>query len=111
MSNVNFEIALYNTPSFEELINELYRISCYKRNIYRKIKNEKEYFKKLSYEERVILKDLSLKEDKLIIEILVNKNWLNLPAETIEYLEEKLGKKLVSKSGEEFDKYETSVRT
>ncbi|MHB8905680.1 MAG: hypothetical protein ACYC5R_11415 [Melioribacteraceae bacterium] len=109
MSVINFEIALYNSPSFEELINELYRISRYKRNIYRNIKNEDEYYKKLSYEERAILKDLSAKENNLIIEILVDKNWLNLPDETVKYFKRKLGNKLNSPSEEGFDKYENSI--
>lgn len=91
MSQTNYDIALYNSPYFENLISELYRISRYKRNIYSKIKNEQEYNKKLSYEERIILKDLSEKENKILLEILVNKNWLNLPNDSIDFFTEKLG--------------------
>jgi hypothetical protein len=90
MSQTNYDIALYNSPYFENLISELYRISRYKRNIYRKIRTEQEYNKKLSFEERMILKDLSEKENKILLEILVNKNWLNLPQESMGPFMEKL---------------------
>jgi hypothetical protein len=80
MPSVSYEIALYNSPVFEELISEFYRISKYKRNIYKKIKNVDEFNKKLSAEERSILEDLSAKENKIILEILVNKNWLSIPS-------------------------------
>jgi hypothetical protein len=83
MSQTNYDIALYNSPYFENLVSEFYRISRYKRNIYRKIRNEQEYNKKLSFEERMILKDLSEKENKILLEILVNKNWLNFPNEFV----------------------------
>jgi hypothetical protein len=90
MSQTNYDIALYNSPYFENLISELYRISRYKRNIYRKIRTEHDYNKKLSFEERLILKDLSEKENKILLEILVNKNWLNLSHESIGPSMEKL---------------------
>ena len=93
MSQTNYDIALYNSPYFENLISELYRISRYKRNIYSKIRNEQEYNKKLSYEERIILKDLSDKENEILLEILAHKNWLNLPSESIDFFTEKLGGK------------------
>jgi hypothetical protein len=52
MPGLSYEIALYNSPLFEELVSELYRISRYKRNIYSKVKNVDEFHKKLSVEER-----------------------------------------------------------
>ena len=76
MSQINFDIVLYNSPFFENLVNEFHRISKYKRNIYKKIRNEEEYSKKLSNEERFILKDLSNKENRILLEILANKQWL-----------------------------------
>jgi len=109
MSNLNYDIALYNTPFFENLVSEFYRISRYKRNIYKKIRNEDDYKKKLSYEERIILKDLSEKENKIILEILVNKNWLDLPSGTIDYFISNLGEQYNSKSTSENDKYETNL--
>jgi len=78
MSQINFDIVLYNSPFFENLVNEFHRISKYKRNIYKKIRNEEEYSKKLSNEERIILKDLSDKENKILLEILANKQWLTI---------------------------------
>jgi len=93
MSHINYDIALYNSPFFEELVNELFRISRYKRNIYKNIRNEEEYKKKLSFEERSILKDLSAKENKIILEILVNKQWLDLPSNFIDYFGKNLGEK------------------
>ncbi|MFA7420277.1 MAG: hypothetical protein WCZ90_11390 [Melioribacteraceae bacterium] len=78
MSPINFDIVLYNSPFFENLVNEFHRISKYKRNIYKKIRNEEEYSKKLSNEERIILKDLSDKENKILLEILANKQWLTI---------------------------------
>ena len=76
MSHLNFDIALYSSPFFENLVSEFYRISRYKRNIYKKIRNEEEYKKKLSPEERAILHDLSVKENKVLLEILTHKNWV-----------------------------------
>lgn len=111
MSKINFDIALYNSPFFEELINELYRISRYKRNIYRKIRNEEDYKKKLSFEERAILKDLSTKENKIILEILVNKHWLNLPADSIDFFTENLGEKYNFLSTAEYEKYDTNLNS
>jgi len=93
MSNINFDIALYNSPFFESLVGEFYRISRYKRNIYRKIRNEEEYNRKLSCEERMILKDLSEKENKILLEILANKQWLDLPGSTVEFFKSNLGTK------------------
>jgi hypothetical protein len=93
MSTINYEIALYNSPSFEELVSELYRISRYKRNIYRKIKNEDEYKQKLSFEERLILKDLSEKENNILLEILVNKYFLDLPQDSFNFISQQLKNK------------------
>ncbi|MEW6654092.1 MAG: hypothetical protein AB1394_11575 [Bacteroidota bacterium] len=76
MSQLKFDIVLYSSPFFESLVSEFYRISRYKRNIYKKIRNEEEFAKKLSNEERTILKDLSEKENRILIEILANKQWL-----------------------------------
>lgn len=109
MSNINYDIALYNSPLFEDLVSEFYRISRYKRNIYRKIRNEEEYNKKLSWEERTILKDLSEKENKIILEILLNKNWLNLPLQTIEYFESKFGDKYNPPISDGDEKYENNI--
>jgi len=110
MSSINYDIALYNTPFFENLVSEFYRISRYKRNIYKKIRNEEDYKEKLSYEERIILKDLSEKENKIILEILVNKNWLDLPAGTIDYFVSSLREQYNSKSTCENEKYETNLK-
>jgi len=109
MSNLNYDIALYNTPFFENLVSEFYRISRNKRNIYKKIRNEEDYREKLSYEERVILKDLSEKENKIILEILVNKNWLDLPSGTIDYFVSNLGEQYNPESPAENEKYETNL--
>ena len=109
MSNINYDIALYNSPLFEDLVSEFYRISRYKRNIYRKIRNEEEYNKKLSWEERTILKDLSEKENKIILEILLNKNWLNLPSQTIEYFQSKFGDKCTPPISDGYEKYENNI--
>ena len=94
MPHVNFDIALYRSPYFENLISEFYRISRYKRNIYKKISTEEEYEKKLSAEEKTILKDLSEKENKILLEILSHKNWVNRNGELEGYPIKLLGKKL-----------------
>jgi hypothetical protein len=73
VSSIYYEIFLYNNAFFENLVGEFYRINKYKSNIYRKIKNEQEYFTKLSNEERLILEDLTKKEKKLLDEILKHK--------------------------------------
>jgi hypothetical protein len=90
MSKINYDITLYNFLNYENLIGELYRISRYKRNIYKKIRNEEEYRRKLSNEERIILDDLSKKENKLLLEILTNKQWLELPLDYIDFLSNRL---------------------
>ncbi len=93
MSQINYDIALYNSPFFENLVTELFRICRYKSNIYKRIRSEEEYSQKLSYEERYILEDLSEKENKILLEIMASKNWLNLPAESVNFFVEKLGDK------------------
>ncbi len=93
MSQISYDITLYNSPGYENLITELYRISRYKRNIYKKIRNEEEYNKKLSFDDRSILSDLSKKENEVLLEILASKLWLALPMEYIEYLSKKLNNK------------------
>jgi hypothetical protein len=109
MSSINYDIALYSSPLFEDLVSEFYRISRYKRNIYRKIRNEEEYNKKLSWEERTILKDLSEKENKIILEILMNKNWLNLPIHTVEFFQSKFGDKYSPPIADGYEKYENNI--
>ena len=109
MSHINYDITLYNSPFFEELVSELFRISRYKRNIYKKIRNEEEYKKKLSYEERSILKDLSVKENKIILEILVNKHWLDLPSNFIDYLEKNLDEKYNPNFSTVDEKYNNNI--
>jgi len=105
MSNIKYDITLYNSPFFEDLINELFRISRYKRNIYKNIRNEEEYKKKLSFEERSILKDLSTKENKIILEILINKCWLDLPSNFIDYFRKNLDNKYNPNFSMEDEKY------
>lgn len=109
MSHINYDIALYNSPFFEDLVNELFRISRYKRNIYKNIRNEEDYKKKLSFEERSILKDLSAKENKIILEILVNKHWLDLPSNFIDYFSENLGGKYNSNFSIADEKYNNNL--
>ena len=94
MSQINYDITLYNFLNHEDLVGELYRISRYKRNIYKKIRNEEEYQVKLSREERIILDDLSKKENKVLLEILTKKQWLGLPIEYIDYLSKQLDIKI-----------------
>jgi hypothetical protein len=109
MSNVNYDIALYNSPFFEDLVSELYRISRYKRNIYKKIRNEDEYKKKLSFEERIILKELSTKENKIILEILINKHWLDLPSNFIDYFSKNFDEKYDPKFSIAEEKYDNNL--
>jgi hypothetical protein len=93
MSQINFDITLYNSPLYYDLIGELYRISQYKRKIYQNIRNADQYRSLLSWEERAILDDLSEKENKIILEILTNKQWLGLPNSCIEVLSKQLDNK------------------
>ena len=109
MSNVNYDIALYNSPFFEDLVSELFRISRYKRNIYKKIRNEDEYKKKLSFEERIILKELSKKENKIILEILINKHWLDLPSNFIDYFSKNLDEKYDPNFSMADEKYDNNL--
>lgn len=109
MSHINYDIALYNSPFFEELVSELFRISRYKRNIYKNIRNEEEYKKKLSFEERSILKDLSAKENKIILEILINKHLLDLPSNFIDYFSKNLGEKYNPEFSMADEKYDNNL--
>ena len=109
MSQINFDIALYNSPFFENLVSELFRISKYKRNIYKKIRSEEEYSRKLSYEERSILKDLSEKENKILLEIMVSKNWLGLPTDSVKYFTQALGEKYDSNTYPEKEDYRSDL--
>lgn len=76
MFSLEYDIVLYNSLSYESLVSKFYRICRYKRNIYKKIRNEEEFCKKLSNEEKIILKSLSEKENRTLLEILANKQWL-----------------------------------
>ncbi|TSA29474.1 MAG: hypothetical protein D4R68_02270 [Ignavibacteriales bacterium] len=109
MSHINYDIALYNSPFFEDLVSELFRISRYKRNIYKNIRNEEEYKKRLSFEERSILKDLSAKENKIILEILINKHWLDLPSNFIDYFSKNLDEKYNPNFSTVDDKYNNNL--
>jgi len=75
ISSIGYEIALYNSPYFELLVSEFYRISRYKSNIYKKIKSEEDFYKKLSPEERTILITLNTKEKEILEEIFSKKNF------------------------------------
>ena len=77
MSQINNDITIYNSPFFENLVSEFYRISRYKRNIYKNIRNEEDYQHKLSIEEKAILQALLEKENTILFEILCYKRWLD----------------------------------
>lgn len=74
MSSIEKEMVLYNTPYFEELISEFYRIIIFKRHLYKSIKNHDEFLKNLTIEEKKILTELNLKETSLLKEIVNLKN-------------------------------------
>lgn len=76
MSKINYEITLYHSPYHDTLLEELSNLIKQKKSIYRKIKSEREFESKLSYEEREILKHLILKEDKILLELIEHKGWL-----------------------------------
>jgi type I restriction-modification system DNA methylase subunit len=109
MQSYNYEIALYNTPFFENLVSELYRICRYKSNILKKIRTSEEYLKKLSFEERLILKDLSKKENQILLEIMAHKRWLDLPRDTVEYFIRALGEKYESHTYSDAEDYRNDL--
>ncbi len=105
MSKINYDIALYRSPYYENLIEELHRISAQKRNIYKKIKTENDFHSKLSFEERGILKDLSEREDKIIFEILMHKDWFINNNELLQSFKQKFGINHFNNEKDDFDRY------
>lgn len=103
MSRINYDIALYRSPYYENLIEELYRISSQKRNIYKKIKTEHDYRTKLSFEEKGILSHLSDRENKILFEILTHKDWFAQNDLFINSLKQKLGIKPNTNDREELN--------
>lgn len=77
MSKLNYEITMYHSPYHDTLVEELSNIIKQKKSIYRRIQSEKDFNEKLSYEEREIMKHLIAKEDKILIELIEHKGWLN----------------------------------
>lgn len=76
MSKINYEITLYHSPYHDTLVEELCYLIKQKKSIYRKIKSESDFHNKLSFEEREILKHLISKEDKILMELVEHKGWL-----------------------------------
>ncbi len=75
MSRLNLEITLYHTPYIENLLTELQSIIDQKKKLYRQVKSENEFHKKLSFEEREFLKHLSLEEDQILLKLIELKGW------------------------------------
>ncbi len=75
MSKLNYEITLYHSPYHDSLIEELQSIIRQKKNMYRKIYSENEIDNKLSFEEKEIIKYLTAKEDKILLELIEHKGW------------------------------------
>lgn len=109
MSKINYDIALYRSPYFENLIEELYRISIQKRNIYKKINTEDDYRNKLSFEERGILKHISDRENKILFEIISYKDWFSQSDGCIQKLKQRLGLKTNISDKEEYDVYPVNI--
>lgn len=83
MSKINYEITLYHSPYHDTLLEELSNLIKQKKSIYRKIKSEREFESKLSYEEREILKHLISKEDKILLELIEHKGWVKKAADSL----------------------------
>lgn len=81
MSKINYEITLYHSPYHDTLVEELSNLIKQKKSIYRKIKSEKDFETKLSFEEREILKHLIAKEDKILMELVEHKGWIKRVAD------------------------------
>ncbi|RJP58992.1 MAG: hypothetical protein C4543_07280 [Ignavibacteriales bacterium] len=76
MSKINYELTLYHSPYHDILIEELSSIIKQKKSIYRNIQTESDFYNKLSYEEKEILKHLITKEDKILYELIQHKGWI-----------------------------------
>ena len=59
------------------MIEELSNIIKQKKSIYRHIHSEQDFERKLSFEEKEILKHLISKEDKILLELVEHKGWIN----------------------------------
>ena len=75
MSRLNLEITLYHTSYIENLASELQSIIKKKKNLYKDVKSENDFLKKLSFEERQFIKHLTLEEDKILLQLLEQKGW------------------------------------
>lgn len=77
MSKLNYEITMYHSPYHDTLVEELSNIIKQKKSIYRRIQSEKDLNEKLSYEAKEIMKHLIAQEDKILIDLIEHKGWLN----------------------------------
>ena len=75
MSRLNFEITLYHTPYIENLLTELQSVINQKRTLYRNVKSESDFHKKLTFEEREIIKHLTLEEERILLKLIDHKGW------------------------------------
>lgn len=75
MSLLNYEITLYHTPYIDNLVAELQSIIRKKKSLYKDVKSESDYHKKLSFEERQFIKHLSNEEDKILLQLIEHKGW------------------------------------
>ena len=106
MNTINYDITLHQSPYYEGLVEELHNIASQKRNLYREIRNERDYHTKLSYEQRGILKHISQREDEILLEILHHKGWLE--NKEISRSLTQSATKLLSDE-EDFDEYRVNV--
>ena len=75
MSLLNYEITLYNTPYIDNLVSELQSVIRKKKSLCKDVKSEKDYHKKLSFEERQFIKHLSAEEDRILLQLIEHKGW------------------------------------
>ena len=77
INKINYEITLYNSPYYDNLIQDLIQVNRQKKNILKRIKSEEDYQNLLDFEERKFLQYLSKKEGDLLKEIMTLKQAFN----------------------------------
>lgn len=77
LNKLNYEITLYNSPYYDNLIQELLQINKQKKNILRKIKSEEDYRHALGFEEKKFLQHITQKEGEILKEIIALKYAFN----------------------------------
>jgi GTP1/Obg family GTP-binding protein len=77
MNSLNYEITYYNSPFYEELIQQLIEVSNHKKNILSKVRTNEDLHQRLMYDEKELLKHFAERENQILLKIIEHKGWFN----------------------------------